>query len=1378
MKRSDHYFLLLILLVLGWNSVALGQTKGIFQHFSLRDGLQDNNTQHIRQDGNGYMWFKHDQAISRFDGYRIRTYMHNAGDSLMNLGHALLGNFFVDQLGNLWINGFQFAFQDKVLLKYNPQKDGFERFKPKTVSLLHALESDRVRPVLWLGGQAGGGLYEFNTETGETIRHINQEPDTLTKLKANEIERIADRGAYLILSTHNGLWRFDKQTKQFERPRVNSRDSSLLFNNIVYYDPTGNWIVLRQLAKVLSVDTAFSVIKQIDVPYALWASKYDFRIDDNQKFWFTTPQGLQVFDPTSGSVTLINDPTDPDAFVKTIHIDRDKNVWIGSDTGVKKYLLPGASYLKAEIGPRAMHNNGVYFLDDERVVVIGGSYNRGNPIWTGKASLSEIDIRSFQFEGQFDMKANYIKAWKGKEYIWIATWGRGVIGLPITKEGGPGGRNVRYFEHDPANPFTISTNDTWSIYEDENRALWVGTFDGLCRIDLTLPYGSEGSVRTFKSDANDPTSLSHNVVRQIIPDDSGAILVASEKGVDLYRDGKFQHLFESREATFNLFKASDGTLYVATVGGVYASTKQTGYASFVKTKVWESIDHVAEDNQKRLWLSSSRGLLLFDPGSGARHDFYNIPDLQPASMVGVSPSGMLALSSRNNIVIIDPYSVQTNRKMVLPALTSLEVNNRKAVVSGHPAAPEELIIPQSISELEELELDYLHNNFSLEFSAMEMTAPEKNLYRHQLEGYDPDWIETDARSRTATYTNLPAGTYTFRVMASNHHGVWSDQERKLKVIILPPPWRTWWAYTSYSLLALGLLLLARRNIVQRERLKSNLALEKIEREREHFELEKAKEVDKVKTSFFTNISHEFRTPLTLIKGPVDTMLERYKDDPEAVKRLKLVQRNSELLLRLINQLLDLAKLESGSLKVEPTAGDVHGYIRAIASGFESHARQKGVTLRVEVPQDPAPVMFDKDKLETILINLVNNAIKYTPSGGEVKVLATVGEVVTTAKAQGREGSLRITVSDTGIGIPKDQRDKVFERFHQVSESHKEVGTGIGLALVKELVNLMGGTITVESELGKGSTFMVVLPVEQVTLEEAEQQIDDLERPTTYHSPLTTYQDVAVRAVRNEERATSDGAEDGSPSKPQVLVVEDNSDVRAFIIDSLGEDYGYIEAENGMQGLDKATREIPDLIISDVMMPEMDGITMAGKIKEDRNTSHIPLILLTAKSTEESKLSGLSSGADDYLTKPFNKQELLLKVRNSINRQNKLKDKLRTDLLAELPKEKVLSADEQFLQKVKETIIQQMSDEQLSVESLADDIGMSRVQLYRKVSALTGMAVNELIRKLRLQRAAQLLGQKWGPVSQVAYEVGFSNLSYFSKVFKEEFGVLPSEYWDA
>ncbi len=485
-------------------------------------------------------------------------------------------------------------------------------------------------------------------------------------------------------------------------------------------------------------------------------------------------------------------------------------------------------------------------------------------------------------------------------------------------------------------------------------------------------------------------------------------------------------------------------------------------------------------------------------------------------------------------------------------------------------------------------------------------------------------------------------------------------------------------------------------------------------------------------------------------------MEKYANEEETQHKLKLVERNSDLLLRLINQLLDLAKLESGTLKVNASQGDVYSFIRAITSSFVTLAQQKQITIDVRVAGEHCHTIFDKDKLETILINLINNAIKFTPHNGFVSIKAVVND-----------GILNLAVADTGIGIPQEQQDQIFERFHQVSESHTEVGTGIGLALVRELVNLMAGKISLASEVDKGSEFKVTIPMENITSDQmpAADEEDDtmvIVKPETITRETPAFQ-------------PGNGME---TDRPHILVVEDNPDLRTFIVESMGAEFNYHEAENGVQGLATALEETPDLIISDIMMPEMDGITMAEKLKSDIRSSHIPLILLTAKSDEETRLSGLESGANDYITKPFNKNELLLKVRNSINRQIKLQEKLRSELLSESSESsenKVESADEKFLLKVKTAIVTRMSDEQLSVESLADEIGLSRSQLFRKITALAGISVNELIRKLRLQKAAQLLKQKWGSVSQVCYEVGFSNPSYFSKIFKEEFGILPSEF---
>ncbi len=586
-----------------------------------------------------------------------------------------------------------------------------------------------------------------------------------------------------------------------------------------------------------------------------------------------------------------------------------------------------------------------------------------------------------------------------------------------------------------------------------------------------------------------------------------------------------------------------------------------------------------------------------------------------------------------------------------------------------------------------------------------------------------------------------------------------EQERQLAIEKAQAAYR--YQARQYALLAgLAAVLLIAAILFYNNKQKQNAnRLLSLQKEEINIQRQKAEEAEKLKSRFFANISHEFRTPLTLIQGPVQEMLEVFTDHPKVTQRLKLVQHNADLVLELINELLDLAKLESGTLTIEKSETNLNSFLSVVTNSFSSMAFQKNITLETELPQSKQVVTIDKHKLETILINLVNNAIKFTPSGGKVIVRALLNRI-----PNRDEDELTLIVSDTGIGIAEDQHEKIFDRFHQVSEAHEEVGTGIGLSLVKELVALMNGTVSLNSQTGKGlpgeqtgSKFKVTLAVKIIRPSTEPEEVGKFEAPESKGFVLKV-NDGEVQEIR-----------------PRILVVEDNFDLRKFIMDSMGNEFNFLEAANGKEGLEIALGEIPDLIISDVMMPEMDGMTMTGKLKHDMRTSHIPIILLTAKTSVESKLSGLETGANDYLTKPFNKNELLLKIRNSIALRVKLREKIRLELLKESPKVEVDSADEKFLLKVRDAILSRLSDEQLSVESLAEEIGLSRSQLFRKVSALTGVSVNELIRTFRLQKAAQLLEQNWAPVTQIAYEVGFSSLSYFSKAFKEKYGVSPSEY---
>ncbi len=1378
-------------------------------------------------------------GLSRFDGYQFKTFRYDADDPARSALDFDPGYLMTDASGAVWVQDSKSALISvRHLAKYEAKTDRFIKYKIELKGTgVKRFRFDSDNSSVWVG--TTNGIAKYALQDGKVENYVNTSASDAKGWSNSDIARfqnvvndIKDFGSYLLVATEYGLWKFDKSSGNFSRPIFNRADSAFLHEStfIVFSEPPGidpNYLWVRTGNSWIKIDKTISILERFDLPDSLGPQASDW---GKGAYWFQgSPgdKGLCKYDLKTRTLATYRHNAKLDYSiisntVTEVTVDREMNVWVCTPLGVSRLKKPELKSINTSFEFPLTYSGVFQGRDAEVLLVAEGKNLRANVFPRSNLIVAQLPIGKFgplKFDPWVNVEIPNVQTiFKGKQFLWVGARVMGFLGLPLDADGFLKPSTQRNPELDPVlvlKPWqdefhraagehkliklenrlfgkesilhysatddsnTLIRSSISAIWEDPKGDVWLGQAGGgLNRVIIKRAYGRSGSVTKFLHDDSDAASISSNVVYGIYPEGENSFWVLTSEGVDLAKfdseSGRvnFQHAFSHGGTPSFLFRGNDDKLVLGTSGGLYFADRIKGNYNFGKPLLKESISGGVVDELGLFWLCSPRGLIRFDSknlhailftqGDGIDHSRRSIHR---------TADGKLILVDQFGISVVEPKSFQPDSSIFIPVLTKVWVNNLEPAISETNS--DKFNLARSVEVLKELTLDYLHNNFSIEYSSMEMTAPEKNLYRHKLEGYDPDWIETDYKDRTASYTNLDPDTYTLRVRASNHHGVWSENERTLRVIILPPPWRTWWAYTGYGLLAVGLLLLGRRNLVQRERLKANLKVAKLEQEKEHFELEKAKEVDRVKTSFFTNISHEFRTPLTLIKGPVTEMLEQFKDDPKVQQRLKLVQRNSDLLLKLINQLLDLAKLESGTLKVEKTDGEVYSFIRGIAGSFESLARQKGIDLKVEVPEGSQAARFDKDKVETVLINLINNAIKFTSPGGEVKVSASIGGEVTTAEALRRGGALRLTISDTGIGIPPEHQSKIFERFHQVSESHKEVGTGIGLALVKELVTLMEGEISVKSAQGEGSEFKVTLPLE-------------LASETEVSTPLFTGDQLSVigggregsnGSPTTDERPliTDHRSPNTDDSRPQVLVVEDNADLRAFIIDSLGTEFKFHEAENGKQGLTIATEQIPDMIISDVMMPEMDGMEMTKHIKEDIRTSHIPLILLTAKSGEDSKLEGLSKGADDYLTKPFNKQELLLKVRNGTARMQKLREKMKSEVLSSAPTEKVLSQDEQFLNKVKETIIERMSDEQLSVESLADDLGMSRVQLYRKVSALTGMAVNELIRKLRLQRAAQLLRQNWGPVSQVAYEVGFSNLSYFSKVFKDEFGALPSSY---
>ncbi len=659
-----------------------------------------------------------------------------------------------------------------------------------------------------------------------------------------------------------------------------------------------------------------------------------------------------------------------------------------------------------------------------------------------------------------------------------------------------------------------------------------------------------------------------------------------------------------------------------------------------------------------------------------------------------------------------------------------------------------------------LELPYNRNHLTFYFSAIDWSAPHKIKYSYKMEGLDDKWSAPTAEAK-ADYRNLPHGTYTFKVRAIGAAQKWSEPfEYTFRV--LPPIWFTWWAYLIYGFILLILVRWYRGYLIKREKINADLKIKEME-------VSKMQELDHMKSRFFANISHEFRTPLTLIQGPIEELRKQFQGNPEeSIQLFQTVKRSTQRLQDLINQLLDISKLETGNVNLQVSQGNLVEFVKAIVLSFLSLAEYKKIRYEYDLPDEGEMVHYEPDKIEKILTNLISNAFKFTNENGIIHVDIRFLEV----SPNNTLDSVEIKVSDTGKGIPEEMLDKIFDRFYRVGDpdTGEVEGTGLGLALTKELVELYRGKISVESEVGKGSTFTVTLPVSAAQF-----------RPEEIVS-LSSDENIKTESVasvhEHEDYEDTEPIEsqipDTTKEKPVILIVEDNDDLRKYISRNLEKNYSILFAENGKIGLDKAHENIPDLIISDVMMPVMDGMVMCEQLKRDERTDHIPVILLTARADRDSKLEGLETGADDYLVKPFDTEEMNVRIKNLLEQRRKLRKKFRFDFLSDTT-DMELPPKDKFIERLLDIFDQHISDPDFKMSQLSGELSLSQSQVLRKVMAITGYAPNELLRNHRLKRAAALFRSGHNHVAQVMHQVGFNNQSYFSKCFGELFEMTPSQF---
>lgn len=925
--------------------------------------------------------------------------------------------------------------------------------------------------------------------------------------------------------------------------------------------------------------------------------------------------------------------------------------------------------------------------------------------------------------------------------------------------------------------------DTVYRFDFEKKLLTKTTFPHCCNIATAL--GDQSRVWTYTNYyglmVHDPTLTKHrllpNSLTPLFSSERGLDVVAiapTERGVWVacnYGQGLLFYDFQQKKyATTLLSNPTDSTtltnnslvclkrdaldasvLWVGTTSGGLCrlDTRTLKVKRLLEKDGLPNATILALETDSRgfLWGSTNKGLFRLTPKTLQIRTFTQADGLQDneftAHQSAALPDGRLAFGGHTGITMFDPKAISEGTQAVPVVFTSLKINN-ETVEATTPGSP----LSTSINNIETLDLDHTQNFLTLEFAGLEYDRPQQIRYRHRLSGVDKNWVNTGTQS-TANYTQLSDGHYTFEVLATNADGVWGKTPRQLSIIIRPPWWASGWAYGLYTLALGGVVYWFVQNRLVRARQQREVELKRRE-------AEQLKSMDELKTRFYTNITHEFRTPLTLILSPTEKLMHDAALNDPTRKVLHSINRNARHLLRLIGQLLDLSKLESGTMKVTCARGNFQEFVQEIVESFSPQAQSRSISLSHVALLDQEVRLFDEDKMEKILDNLLSNALKFTEPGGHVKLKSVLNQVA----GEPDRDLVELTVSDSGLGIDSEKLPYVFDRFYQaeMSSVRRFEGTGIGLSLVKELTELMGGRIEVQSESGVGTEFRVVLPLPKAD-------------KATAQVPLASF---ARAQVSGPRFAKADHAPQPDESKPLLLLVEDHQELREFMAESLAPEYRILTAVNGMQGWEMVRNEIPDVVVSDVMMPYMDGYELCEKIKADATTNHVAVVLLTARAAHEKKVQGLSLGADDYLIKPFHPDELGLRIRNLVTHKQHLRNYYYRQFgEPDVPLDQENMADE-FMQKLHGILEQQLDNTAFTVDHLAREVGMSRRTLHRKLSATTQLSPNELIRNYRLKRAATLL-KKGKNASETAYLVGFESPAYFATSFKEFFQKTPTEY---
>ncbi|MVT08974.1 response regulator [Chitinophaga sp. ysch24] len=1382
-----------------------------FEQLTTHDGLSQNTVRCLLQDRKGFIWIGTLNGLNRYDGRRFIVYRPEYGNP-HSISDNRIRELHEDKQGMIWVKTTEGRFHC-----FDPRLESFVEYQPDSTVLKYDCFKEFKNGDIWLYGKANGclritrkkGVFHtraYNKEqllgnaevnfiyedhqgnawvgAGKNLFRSSPDQDLQLVYRGNEtfIKAIADGRQLYFLTRQQGILVYDNTFRIIPVPGIlltggallphsrlllSTRESGLYISDLRsgQLQPAGNlkgrtdllsdqqkniW-VNNHKGSIWYYDVQRELLKQLDlIPPAVMQrideERYAFYSGAGNNTWITTyGGGLFCYNRASGELQHFISKQDNPSGLSTNYLlsileDRTGLVWVGAEhTGLHK-LVP-QSLAVSRIFPD--DNTGGRYAANSVKSIYEDSYHR---LWVStrngglhlyNSRLEKIRTLDHLLPGQ---SANiYCMQEDAKGYLWIGTKGEGLY--IVHKDSLQ--RPARHFELQEipiaeGRPGSNGNKQIYAILQDNHQRMWIGTFGGGLHL-VTYNGGASFSSRLFFKNEMVPV-----YVRCLLQDRQNRIWAGTNNGLLVFDPEKllqneqeytsYQSDVNSREGLASneiksICEDHKGRIWVGTTGGGFSRfvPAEGGKAASFYTYTTENglshdiVNGMQEDDRGNLWIGTENGLTRFNPDNSTFEVFYfasnTLGNLFSEAACLRRSDGQLLLGSMNGFYAFYPQQLKTERKDAPVLLTGFNI-------AGNNVST----LQESISNTKEIVLEPGQKVFSLTFASLAFKNPVKNKYTYILENYEDEW-NTPASYNVATYRNLPPGEYTFRVRGTNDDGSWSKQEASVRIKVLPPFWRSNIAFVLYLLLITGLVLGIRYVTRRIHRLQQAVEVEK--------------QLTEYKLNFFTDISHEFRTPLSLILSAMEGLLPVRQGN----KHLQMMQRHVQHLMRLADQLLDFRKIQYKKMQLQVTPTEVVSFVENICDGFGDLAAQKQICLSFDSNVPSYTVPIDTNKLDKMLYNLLSNAHKFTPAGGKINV-----QVITDEASQ----TLQIKVSDSGITIPAERQHLLFQKFTQVNFS--PTGTGIGLSLTKELVELHKGSISFSNNTGAGVTFTLTLPLQDAVYSEEEIAVVQMENAVM---PAAFITDTETDDIPTPS------------TKYNVLIIEDNTEIRGYLSSRLGQYFHIHTAANGREGLAAAVAFAPDLIVCDVMLPELSGIEVTQKIRGEFQTCHIPIVLLTALSSGEHQLQGIDAGADAYIPKPFSTRFLLTNIIRIIEQREKIRKRFANDPGFFAVHISENEADQQFIEKINLVIEKNLDNSQFSVDEFAAAMKLGRTLFYKKIKGLTGYSPNEYIRLVRVKKAAELLNTGEYTVAEVAYKVGMSDPFYFSKCFKSQFGVPPS-----